>query len=198
MKSRHQDKLNHDLLGAINSQNFELALNVIERGAELNQEALSWTTPLSQAIMMMFNEEGINFVHKLLALGANVNPENSSTTPLASAIQMNWDGSKDWLIDLLLEKGAEVNPKSNNITVTPLSVAVQNNNSSMVNKLLALGADVNPSNESLTGTPFTAAVNMRNHEIMAVILEKTDFTKKLPVKINSTHLMLAFNVGDQV
>ena len=147
-------ELDLQLVPALASLDYDLTLSLIAKGARLNPTEFSWNTPLSNAIVMAFDERGIEFVHKLIALGAEINPSNSGTTPLASAIQVNHDGSRDNLIDFLIERGAQINPKSDSINTTPLIVALQSNNKLMVEKLLSLGADVNPSNASLTSTPL--------------------------------------------
>lgn len=92
---------------------------------------------------------------KLLALGANVNAENSvGETPIYIATY-NADNT---MISLLLENGADANLKENRSGTYPLFLAVKSNNENAVIALLSHGAS--PCIKTIDGT---SAIKISEH-----------------------------------
>ena len=187
------------LLAAIEAENYELADRLIGIEAQINPAKDSYheNTPLTMAIAKADSPAGIEFVNKLIDLGADLNPLNSGPTPFSLLISKPISDEINALFFRLTDKGAEINPTNVNATTTPLISAIMTGDIGTVKDLVnEFGADVNLFNKHLNANPLLTALNYnRSNEVLEFILEKTDFTKTLPENCPG-YLATAFALGD--
>jgi len=149
---------------AVYKNHKEIALLLIEKGADVNSKDVQGTFPLYAAVCM----ENKEMVSLLIDNGADVNIEPDGTRrPLDLAAST---GNKE-IVTLLIEKGAEINAESQSGS-TALTCAISEGHDEIVNLLIEYGADVK------TGAPLLIAANpflnaTKNPEkIVALLIEK--------------------------
>lgn len=141
--SFHQNQVFH----AVESNNSELLLELIEAGHSVNSEGNDLIRPLHEACFRGHGE----CVRVLLDHGAEVNVRNiDGATPLCDAAS---SGHVD-IVRLLLERGAYVNPPL--LLTSPLHEATLRDKWETVEVLAAAGANLN-SSDCHFGTPLHVA-----------------------------------------
>lgn len=136
---------------------------LLAKGAKVNAMAENDCTALHQACSFGFKA----VTEVLLTHGASVTIKTKDGwTPLHSATTIN--SSAD-IAALLLEHKADVNAR-NNQGITPLCLAIGNNQTEMVRLFLQHNAEVNSRNNRLE-TPLHSAVWAKNPEIIQLLID---------------------------
>ncbi|MBI2785605.1 MAG: ankyrin repeat domain-containing protein, partial [Legionella longbeachae] len=136
---------------------------------------------LSDAI----RDSNINMIKNLLDCNINIDlnaeEEETGKTPLMVAVF--WD---DDIAALLIKHGAQINITSSIDGTTPLLLAVENNNITMVRLLLNEGADPNQANPLNGITPLHMATMNNNLSLIKLLIQAKadsnlkDFSNKKP------------------
>jgi ankyrin repeat protein len=152
------------LMSAIYMYRFDICLELLNSGANIELKTSTGCTPLMMASMCGFSR----MVQVLIERNANINckmsPENKSVLNVVSDFDYihNFTSWKDYdvnrdeykpdeVMDLLLEAGADVNHRMTNGN-TPL---FQNQNTLTIEKFIKFGADKNiKNNEGLTAYDY--------------------------------------------
>ena len=166
----------------------ELAMVLLDHGANPNAEDLSKITPLHIAV----SYKKVSIVEKLLKLGANVNvfDNENDCTPLHYAVEEFYSHTPESnfeekhseeeimkILELLLENGANVNAISSQ-DGAPLHAAIHS--SKLVSILLDYGADLNCKDDEYGITPIHQILIRNNpkqlepkdEEILSIMLNK--------------------------
>lgn len=157
------------LLWALNSNLNEMALLLIEEGADVNLKADNGTTALLLAAMRSYEVTEL-----LLSKGADISARSDNgagpLTNCTMGIIRGW--VKTDLAELLLSKGAEteeLNTSDYYGGYTPLFWAVDDNNEALVKFLIDHGANVNASAKN-EKTPLAIA-NEAGYDTIAKLLK---------------------------
>ncbi|KAJ8683457.1 hypothetical protein QAD02_019249 [Eretmocerus hayati] len=133
---------------AVKIHDFDLVLLFLGAGANINcfdnyGNGRSKETPLHVALGLK-KQAQYEMVRKLIAAGSDVNLSDDGHSCLHRAIaqeECSWE-----LVQILLNAGAQLNCVSQS-RLSPLSIAVQWHNESLVKKMIEAGADVNISKD---------------------------------------------------
>ena len=153
------------LFRAIENDQTELALLLIESGTEVNNDFKPYaTSPLLASASYKGN---IKVMKKLIENGVLVNFQYTTNR---SALSNAAFGNQDEAIQLLLDNGANINIKKSS-GETPLHIAVSQGYIKVIKVLLANGADVNTKDNS-GNTPLHYAVrySKNNEKIINLLL----------------------------
>ena len=183
-----QDKYSNTplLLAIKTSMYYDLALNLLSRGAEPNVKNCRGETPLHLLLenVSAFDDDDIlGLVHSLLDHGADVDAwDRNRATPLLLAVK----GRSDNIARILLERSADPNLK-NIRGKTPLHLLLERyvNDHHDVKDILVVerlllerGADINAQDEHNT-TPLYLACCHPRFEIAQIILDPANAEKDL-------------------
>jgi len=123
------------LLEAINDNNHDAFLKLIEHGADINFSNNQGLTPLMKATA----KRDIDIVSLLIKHGADVNSDSYHFGKYsATALDLAVNNNDLTITQLLIQHGADVN-KPNNCGITPLMAAAGNGNLKMVKLLVNNG-----------------------------------------------------------
>jgi len=150
-------------------KNIQKAIDLIEKGADVNCVNEVGVSPLYSAVML----DNLELVKLLLQKNANPEPSEMVSPLMANVIF----GEKVEIAKLLVENGANVNFQMNKVGQTPLMLAVVHNKSELVGLLIEKGADVNtqvkmgmPGME-MSVTALALSVGMQNLPMVELLLE---------------------------
>lgn len=175
---------------------YDLAKNLVLKGADINRETLEHDTPIMYACLHgnkeMFDwliEHGakisdpndinnltlnyaiiggnLDILEELLKQSYSINVYfTNGLTPLHQASYQN----KEQLVDFLLENGADVNAKTNNnYQATPLQLAIFANNQRIIQKLLTKNPDLYIK-DAQGSDAILYAINLNHTEILQMFL----------------------------
>ena len=151
---------------ACGSGRAEVAMSLIEKGADMNASNNRGNTPLHVACMNGRTE----VVKSLVGKGADMNASNNKgDTPLHVACRKTYSGKNEVAMSLI-EKGADMN-SSNNEGDTPLHVACRSGHTEAAMSLIEKGADMNASNNE-GDTPLHVACGNGHTEVAMSLIEK--------------------------
>lgn len=150
---------NQQLITAIGNNNNQLAMRLLNQGANVNYQIERKDTPLFIAV----RRNNLDMVKELLNRGANPNIQNDiGDTPLLEAI----DNSNFEIVKELVDHGADLR---SHIGETPLIAAVFHNEDEIVEFLLNHGVDPNLQNGN-GDIPLIQAVREKNLDIAEELL----------------------------
>jgi ankyrin repeat protein len=153
-----------DLPTAIQSGATKQALEMISKGADVQQAQGDGTTPLLWAI----NRSDYEVAAALLEKKANPNVANEfGAMPLTEAARLN-DAR---MVKMLLDAGAKVD-SANPDGETALMLAVKAGNLAMAESLIAAGANVNQIEKFHNQTPLMYASSAGNAALVKLLLSK--------------------------
>ncbi len=176
-----------DLVLAIRAGHKEVALVLIDRGADVNFKNKSGSTPLIEAVSKNGLEE---VAFALISKGANVNDKNvDGNTPLILAAK---NGLEEVSL-ILINKGVDINAK-NNLGSTPLIEATRNGLEEVALTLINKGANVNDKPVG-SGTPLIEAVSKNGLEEVALALINKGANVNDKNADGNTPLILAIKEG---
>jgi ankyrin repeat protein len=153
----------YELHRAAEKGDFEVVKNLVEQGADVNENNKSDRTPLFGAA----KSGNLEVVKYLLEQGANVNAiDKNGEFPLFYAAQ---SGNLE-VVEYLVKNRAHVKAK-NNKDITPLFCAAKNGNLAIIKYLVEQGADVN-AKDNLNGeiSHFNAACSGGHLEVVKYIV----------------------------
>tara|TARA_R110000744_G_scaffold94876_1_gene183457 strand:+ start:23 stop:1537 length:1515 start_codon:yes stop_codon:yes gene_type:complete len=159
------------LIQAIKNRNLESFNELLDEGANPNQNGLLGTTALILALET--NQDSLAI--SLLDAGADPNAtstlkirgqDSTIKTPLTIAIDQSLDVK---VIEKLLEKGADVNPVRMNYNDTsPMLMAVYRGDTLIVKMLIDHGVDLNA---VLNETPLHVALDYEKLDVIKILLK---------------------------
>jgi len=153
-----------DLPTAVQAGASKQALEMIRRGADVNQAQGDGSTPLLWAV----NRQDYDVAQALLARKANPNAVNEfGAMPLTEAARLN----DDMLVKMLLDAGAKVD-SANPDDETALMLAIKNGNLQMTETLVKAGANVNRIEKFHNQTPLIYAAAGGHIAIVKLLLSK--------------------------
>lgn len=159
-----QAHLQYSLQEAINNDNINLTKELLDKGAEVNDEFGAGRTPLINAI----DKGDADIVRLLIERGGKVDFESyGGWIPLLKAIDK---GDVD-IVRLLIDRGANVNLK-NKFGVTPLMRIGKSNNIEITKMLLKAGANVNYTDGDDGNTPLIEVATNGHPEIIQLLIDK--------------------------
>jgi uncharacterized protein len=151
------------LIRAINQQDTDTALSLIEAGANVNEAEVNGTTPLHWAA----HHGNLAIVQRLLRAEANINQANDyGSTPIYEAV---FQGDQA-VVKALLDAGADVD-SPNSHGQTNLMVAARTENVALARLLLDRGANVNARETRANQTALMWAVAKNNVAMTELLLE---------------------------
>jgi ankyrin repeat protein len=152
------------LIAAAMGGNDAIVKLLLDNGAEVDAKNVGRNTPL-----MWATRNGYWSVAKdLLKAGADVNAENKEgVTPFALTLLK---GDPDLVTLMINNYGANVNKVVESVSLTPLTVAIQNGRSDLVPILLKSGAHVNWQDSEHGATPLMLAVATKQADIVKQLL----------------------------
>lgn len=162
------------LMMAIDNEMYDLAEEIIKRGADVNIE-----TEYGSALYLACGKRNEKLIKLLLDNGAKPNLKNSDKSPLLQVINdIN-------LVKLLIEKGAKVNGKD-----APLVYAAGYKDTAVLEYLISKGAKIESKN-AYGETPLMSAISYWNVDAM-LLLEKHNANWKVVNNDgeNAVHYML--------
>ena len=119
------------------------------------------------ALSLAFTEKKKHIIHAFLELGMNPNAKINSSYPLHIACEYEWLDT----VELLLSKGADVTALSANENMSPLHLALKNNNDRLVELLMQQPTiDVNQKQLPIGLTPLHLAVQNNNVAMTRLLL----------------------------
>lgn len=140
----------------------DLAKELINYGADIDYQDSAGLTALSWSVMRKKNK----LTEYLLSVNANANTlDNRSISPLMYAVGMG----NIKIVEMLVNNHAQLNTRSPHSRMTPLLIAVENNDTDITLKLLELNADVNGAND-YGYTPLMAAAEAGHIEILHILI----------------------------
>jgi ankyrin repeat protein len=152
------------LADRIQSGNRTAALDLVAKGADVNQTQPDGTTPLHWAVYRFDRE----LVQTLLRKGARVNAVNRyGASPLSEAVRV----ANLEITGMLLEAGADAN-LANEDGQTPLMLAARTGNVALARLLVERGADVNR-RERFRNQSAVMWAAAQNHPEMVAFLVST-------------------------
>ncbi|MFC1841966.1 ankyrin repeat domain-containing protein, partial [Candidatus Dependentiae bacterium] len=163
----------------LKAKDIQKAIDLIEKGADVNVINESGMSPLYAAVML----DNVELVTLLLQKNANPEPSEMAS-PLVINVML---GRKREITKLLIENGANVNMQINEGSQTPLMLAVFKNDLELATLLIEKGADVNIQakiimlvpNVDISFTALSTAVELQNVEMVKLFLENgADITIK--------------------
>ena len=148
---------------------FDVAKQLIERGADVNATIIDGSTPLHLAT----GKSALDVAKLLVDRGADVNAtSNAGYTPLHCAVfQQSLDVAK-----LLIDRGADVNATSN-AGYTPLYSVIYRDDLDMAKLLIDRGADANATDND-GNTLLDVALEDGNSDMQALLRESGGVCKK--------------------
>lgn len=157
--SRIEDKISW-LLVAVQTNDFDTVLKLLETGIDINRSDLNGFTPLHIACYT----GNIKIVETLLKYKADPNTISKSGTALLLASFMGDIG----IVKTLLSHRADPNISSPYLKRTPLMAAAENGHAEIVKLLLKSGADKNAISEN-GDFAFSLAYKNRHMEIVQLV-----------------------------
>jgi uncharacterized protein len=140
------------------------AMELVAKGAEVNQAQADGTTPLHWAVYRFDRD----LVQTLLKKGARVNVVNRyGASPLSEAVRV----ANVEITEMLLEAGAEPNVE-NEDGQTPLMLAARTGNVALATRLVQRGADVNRRERFRTQSAVMWAAAQNHPEMVAFLISK--------------------------
>ncbi len=185
-KTEISDSLGIQLLDAADIGNYELVVQLLNHGANINFQDKKGYTPLIVA-----SEKGrYSCVKALLLNGADVNlAAKGGYNALDQAVQYNYPV----IAGLLLDNKARINDASRYYGLTPLQAAVSLGYTDMLNVLLAYSPNLE--NQGVAGmTALHLAVTANNDTITLMLLDAGASINAIDKK-GYTPLMLASQYG---
>lgn len=159
----------HQLFKAIENGDEDLAISLIENGANLRTQTDYGLTSLSLAIDKNLERLSLYIIDKDKSL-INI-PDNFQNYPLHYASKRNLNITK-----YLVEHGADLEI-CDIIGLTPILLATSNNQNDIVEYLAKQGANINKT-DPVGSTPFSTASKNGNLKIVKILLENgADFKK---------------------
>ena len=146
-----------------NDKNLEVVKYLVEKGASLEKNNLSFQSPLTDSI----NSKAPLTVQFLLEMGADPNvPNNNNQTPLYLAIDK---GLGTEVFKALLEAGAD--PNTGSPYYTPLEMAIKNRNIELAQMLIDAGGNIQYADED-GNTLFHTAASINSNKNVDFLLSK--------------------------
>jgi uncharacterized protein len=140
------------------------ALELVAKGADVNQTQADGTTPLHWAVYRFDRE----LVQTLLKKGARVNAVNRyGSSPLSEAVRV----ANLEITEMLLEAGADANVE-NEDGQTPLMLAARTGNVALATRLVQRGADVNRRERFRQQSAVMWAAAQNHPEMVAFLISK--------------------------
>lgn len=122
------------LAAALRGSNAQIAVLLLESGADINQRLYSDVTPL----MLAVKYSNVSVVESLLARGVDVNARSSSNFTAIHLVPYNKEANK--LAELLISKGAAMNTLAED-NISPFYNALIMNKPDLVQTFIKAGAD---------------------------------------------------------
>lgn len=162
----------------------DLARELINYGADIEYQDSAGLTALSWSVMRKKNK----LTEYLLSVNANTNTlDNRSISPLMYAVGMG----NVKIVEMLVNNHAQLNTRSPHSRMTPLLIAVENNDTDITLKLLELNADVNGAND-YGYTPLMAAAEAGHIEILHILI-----SNGAKIKAQNSKGMMALNFATE-
>ncbi len=151
------------LLSAIKEDDADLFDFLINNGVDANLQDEKSLSALARAIEAGNSEMTL----KLLNAGAKTDVSGESGDPLI--VDAVSSGNYQ-VTELLIKNGASVNSSGKNLPLTPLAIAIQQQDGWLISDLISAGADTNVTGEN--GDPLLVeAVNAGDHDLANLLLE---------------------------
>ena len=152
------------LADRVQSGNRTAALELVAKGADVNQTQADGTTPLHWAVYRFDRE----LVQTLLKKGARVNATNKyGASPLSEAVRV----ANLEITGMLIEAGADTNIV-NEDGQTPLMLAARTGNVALARLLVERGADVNRREKFRNQSAVMWAAAQNHPEMVAFLVSK--------------------------
>lgn len=150
------------LILATAAGHIDIVKTLINKGANIEYQDSAGLTALSWSVMRKKNK----LTEYLLSVNADVNThDNRSITPLMLAVGTG----NIQIVEMLTKNKALLNAKSSHNRMTPLLIAVENNDAQITRKLLDLNANVDGAND-YGYTPLMAAAEAGHLEILNILI----------------------------
>ena len=134
-----------ELWTAILSGHYDLAKQMISRGANVNQPIKTENDPVTTLLHYAVAKNNVRCIRVLADLGADFNARGKNNrTPLHWAVR--FDAGPD-VVKMLINEGAVVDARDDN-QFTPLHIAVISNSIELAKTFITRGASVNAINKN--------------------------------------------------
>ena len=155
---------------AVYNNKIEIALALINAGADINACGVQNFTPLQTALIIFPDFEDITLLTKLLELGADPNITEIDGNTALNTIAIHGKGEHDNRIaclNTIIEKTLDIN-LSNEEGNTPVHSAIINGNLTIIKSLIDAGACINIKNNR-GDTALNTAMESGNDQIIGYI-----------------------------